>query len=176
MIKLSYDINTYRKQLLESINEGDVIVELGAHVGGTSKLILDKLDDCTLIAVDNSPEAILSMAKIKSGNFTFISGDVRRHDVLSEVFKTVQKCDVLSVDLGGGYHPDTVFKVFYIWASTLKPAHSFIRNKGLLDFSNSVSFEEYDFKSENGYLASHGDEGIPPQIKEFELWTDSLKD
>ena len=25
MIKLSYDINTYRKQLLESINEGDFL-------------------------------------------------------------------------------------------------------------------------------------------------------
>ena len=34
-------------------------------------------------------------------NLTFISGDVRRHEILLEAFRLTQKCDVLSVDLGG---------------------------------------------------------------------------
>ena len=73
-------------------------------------------------------------------NVEFISGDVRLHDVLENVTKRLIElnkisldnshdnlnndldlsknslCDVLSIDLGGGYHPDTVFKVFYIWS------------------------------------------------------------
>ena len=118
------------------------------------------------------------MEKLASeySNLTFISGDVRRHEILLEAFKLTQNCDILSVDLGGGYHPDTVFKVFYIWSSTFKPIHSLIRNKGLADFCNSASVSCRDFKSANGHLESYIDEGIPPQIKEFELWTPSLRD
>ena len=171
MIKLSYNIQNFRKQILETISEEDVIIELGSHIGGTSKLILDNLNNCEFIAIDNSPEAIDKMSQL---DLKFISGDVRKHDTIVEVFKIVQKCDILLIDLGGGYHPDTVFKVFYIWASTFKPKFTFIRNRGLLEFSNSVFFDEFDYKSEKGYIESYHSEGVPPQIKEFELCTDSL--
>lgn len=169
MIKLSYDINNYRKDLRELVKEGDVVIELGCHVGGTTRLLLDK---CNVIAVDNSPEAIEEMAKL---DVEFIKGDVRLHDVISEVFKKVQRCDVLAIDLGGGYHPDTVFKVFYIWSSTFKPKHAVIRNRGLLEFYNSATGSGEDYVSFEGYLESYHDSGIPPQIKEFDLWTPKLK-
>ena len=87
MIKLSYNIDIYRKQLLDIIQPGDTIIELGAHIGNTSKLILEKYDDCTLISLDNSPEAIEQMAKISNTNFTFIPGDVRLHDIILEIYK-----------------------------------------------------------------------------------------
>ena len=169
MIKLSYDIINYRKDLLELVSEGDVVIELGCHVGGTSQLIFDK---CRLIAIDNSPEAIEEMAKL---DVEFIKGDVRLHDVIAEVFNKVQKCDVLAIDLGGGYHPDTVFKVFYIWSSTFKPKHTVIRNRGLLEFFNSAIGSGEEYMSCEGYLESYHDSGIPPQIKEFDLWTPELK-
>lgn len=169
MIKLSYNVKNYRKDLQDLIEDGDVVIELGCHTGGTTRLIADK---CNIIAVDNSPEAVDEMAKL---DVEFISGDVRLHDVLAEVFKKVQKCDVLAIDLGGGYHPDTVFKVFYIWSSTFKPKHTVIRNRGLLEFFNSAKSSGEDYFSEEGYLESYHDSGIPPQIKEFELWTPSLK-
>ena len=169
MIKLSYDIKNYRKNLLELISDGDVVIELGCHVGGTTQLISDK---CRVIAIDNSPEAIEEMAKL---DVDFIKGDVRLHDVITEVFNRVQKCDILAIDLGGGYHPDTVFKVFYIWSSTFKPQHSVIRNRGLLEFYNSASGSGEDYVSFGGYLESYHDSGIPPQIKEFGLWTPELK-
>lgn len=169
MIKLSYNVKNYRKDLQDLIEDGDVLIELGCHTGGTTRLIADK---CNIIAVDNSPEAVDEMAKL---NVEFISGDVRLHDVIAEVFKKVQKCDVLAIDLGGGYHPDTVFKVFYIWSSTFKPKHTVIRNRGLLEFFNSASGSGEDYFSEDGYLESYHDSGIPPQIKEFELWTPSIK-
>ncbi|WP_299523518.1 class I SAM-dependent methyltransferase [uncultured Methanobrevibacter sp.] len=178
MIKISYDIKEYRKELFNILNNGNNIIELGCHVGKTTKLILDKFDDINIISIDNSPEAIAKMEKLTNNysNLTFISGDVRRHEILLEVFKLIQDCDILSVDLGGGYHPDTVFKVFYIWSSTFKPNHSIIRNKGLVDFCNSAIVSCNDFKSQNGHLESYIDEGIPPQIKEFELWTPSLRE
>ena len=55
MIKLSYDIKKYRQDLLDLINDNDIVIELGCHIGGTTKLISKK---CNVIAVDNSPEAV----------------------------------------------------------------------------------------------------------------------
>lgn len=166
MIKLSYDVNDYRKQILDLVNDKDVVIELGCHTGNTSKVILEK--NVELIALDNSPEAACEMNKL---NLTFINADVRLHETLLEVFKITQSCDVLAIDLGGGYHPDTVFKVFYIWSSTFKPKHTVIRNRGLVEFYNSVNELLGDYASDGGFLDSYKDSGIPPQIKEFELWT-----
>lgn len=166
MIKLCYDVKDYRRQIRDVINNGDKVIELGCHMGNTSKVILENAVD--LIAIDNSPEAGEEMEKL---DLTFINADVRLHETLSEVFNIIQRCDVLAIDLGGGYHPDTVFKVFYIWSSTFKPKHTIIRNRGLVEFYNSVSEVSGDYKSEDGFLDSYNDSGIPPQIKEFDLWT-----
>ncbi len=158
----------YRQDLADLTKKGDTVIELGCHVGGTTKLLLDK---CRVIAVDNSPEAIDEMAKLDA---TFISGDVRKHEVIAKIFEMIQSCDVLAIDLGGGYHPDTVFKVFYIWSSTFKPKHTAIRNRGILEFVNSASGNE-DYATSEGYLETYHDSGIPPLLKEFDLWTPSLK-
>lgn len=166
MIKLCYDVNDYRTQISGAINEGDTVIELGCHTGNTSKVILE--NDVRLIAIDNSPEASEEMNKL---DLTFINADVRLHDTISEVYKLTQRCDVLAIDLGGGYHPDTVFKVFYIWSSTFKPKSTIIRNRGLVEFYNSISEVMGDFMSYEGFLDSYKDSGIPPQIKEFDLWT-----
>ena len=199
-IKLSYDMKVYRQQLYEVINNEDVVVELGCHVGKSTEVISKLANKGHIISIDNSPEAISIMEEFEKNhnNVEFISGDVRLHNVLENVTKRLIElnkinldnsynsldndlnssknslCDVLSIDLGGGYHPDTVFKVFYIWSSTLKPKVTLIRNKGLIDFVNSIEFSE-KIESEEGYLESYENQGIPPQIKEFGLWTDSLK-
>ena len=170
MIRLSYDIKNYRNDLTELVQSGDTVIELGCHLGGTTKLLPN---DSIVIAVDNSPESKGKFDDME--NIMFISGDVRLHDVLADVFKLVQSCDVLAIDLGGGYHPDTVFKVFYIWSSTFKPKHTVIRNRGILEFFNSAIGSDENYKSLDGYLDSYNDSGIPPQIKEFDLWTPSLK-
>lgn len=171
MIKLSYNVKNYRKDLLELANTGDEVIELGCHLGGTTKLISD---NCNVVAVDNSPEAVEVMEKLE--NVIFVSGDVRSHDIIAEVFKIIQSCDILAIDLGGGYHPDTVFKVFYIWSSTFKPKHTIIRNRGLLEFLNTAVGSGEDYSSEYGYLDSYHDSGIPPLIKEFDFWTPSLRE
>lgn len=169
MIKLSYDIKNYRKDILELTEADDTVIELGCHTGGTTRLIAEK---CNVFAVDNSPEAGDEMKKL---DVTFITGDVRKHEVIGEVFKLIQSCNVLAIDLGGGYHPDTVFKVFYIWSSTFKPSHTIIRNRGILEFFNSAKGSSEDYKTDKGHLETYHDSGIPPLIKEFELWTPKLK-
>ena len=175
VIKLSYDRKVYRQHLREVLEKTDNVVELGAHVGKSSEIILYKLTTGRLISIDNSPEAIEPMDRLSryNDNFTFISGDVRLHETLEQVAKSIDRCDVLSIDLGGGYHPDTVFKVFYIWSSTLKPRDVLIRNQGLIDFVNSADYDE-EFTSSEGWLESCGNQGIPPQIKEFSLWSDKI--
>ena len=95
MIKLSYDVKKYRRDLLELVEADDIIIELGCHVGGTTKLISP---GCKVIAVDNSPEAIDEMKNIE--NVNFIPGDVRLHEIIAEVYKITQSCDVLAIDLG----------------------------------------------------------------------------
>ncbi len=169
MIKLCYDVEKYRQNLLDLVESGDTVIELGCHVGGTTRLFPE---DSNVIAIDNSPEAIDEMAKL---DVNFISGDVRLHEVIAEVFKISQSCDVLAIDLGGGYHPDTVFKVFYIWSSTFKPKHTVIRNRGILEFYNSALGSGEEIISDEGYLETYHDSGIPPLIKEFDLWTPKLK-
>lgn len=175
MIKISHDIKIYREQLEEVLKENDTVVELGCHVGNTSEIIAKKIKNGKLIAIDNSPESVPKMNSLMENykNIEFTSEDVRLHDVLENVAKKLDNCDILSVDLGGGYHPDTVFKVYFIWASVLKPTITLIRNKGLIDFVRSSKTEE-KIESKEGWLESCRGEGIPPQIKEFELWSSKL--
>ena len=175
MIKLCYDVKEYRRQILDSAINGDSIIELGCHVGNTTRVLLESFRGSRIIAIDNSPEAEEKMNELACENMEFINADVRLHETLLEVYRKIPKCDILAIDLGGGYHPDTVFKVFYIWSSTFKPKHTIIRNRGILEFVNSSETSGEDYKSEKGYLDSYHDSGIPPQIKEFGLWTPSLK-
>ena len=170
MIRLSYDVKRYREDIADLVGPKDTVIELGCHTGGTTKTIPES---CNIIAVDNSPEATHEMELLP--HVRFINGDVRRHEILAEVFKISQKCDILAIDLGGGYHPDTVFKVFYIYSSTFKPKHTVIRNRGLLEFLNSAQGSGEDYISKEGFLETYHDSGIPPLIKEFDFWTPSLK-
>lgn len=179
MIKIVYDIKVYRQVLRDNIKKDDVVVELGCHVGNSTRIIGDLSPDGAVISLDNSPESVDAMKSVSNTypSTEFIKADVRLHETLEEValkIKDIGRCDVLSVDLGGGYHPDTTFKVFFIWSSTLKPRDTIIRNRGLLDFIHSASTDEL-VKSEMGWLESSGNDGIPPRLKEFKLWSSKLR-
>ena len=179
MINVVYDIKVYRQVLKDIIREDDVVVELGCHVGNSTRIISQLAPEGKIIALDKgteSKEKLEQLNKEVKTPIEFIQSDVRLHETLEEVAKKVSElggCDVLSVDLGGGYHPDTTFKVFFIWSSTLKPRNTIIRNRGLLDFIHSSSTSEL-IRSENGWLESCGDDGIPPRLKELKLWSPKL--
>lgn len=176
MIKVVYDINIYRESLKNIIKPEDTVVELGCHIGNSTKIISELAPDGKIISIDNSPESTEHMQKLmdKYKNIEFIKADARLHETLECVIKKVKTCDVLSVDLGGGYHPDTTFKVFFIWSSSLKPRQTIIRNRGILDFIHSTSTVE-TIKSEDGWLESSGGAGVPPRLKEFTLWSSKIK-
>jgi hypothetical protein len=179
MINIAYDIKVYREILKEIIKEDDVVVELGCHVGNSTRIISELAPKGKIIALDKGTESKEKLEQLNEEVETpikFIQSDVRLHDTLEEVAKKVDEmggCDVLSVDLGGGYHPDTTFKVFFIWSSTLKPRDTIIRNRGLLDFIHSSTSSEI-IRSEYGWLESCGADGIPPRLKELKLWSPKL--
>lgn len=175
MIHLSYDRKKYQEDMIKNIRPFDNVVEIGCHIGTSTKIISRLNQDGTVFAFDNSPESSEAMNNlgIDYSNIEFIRADVRDENVLYDFLKTENKIDVLCVDLGGGYHPDTVFKVFFIWSSVLKPRVSLIRNRGLIDFINSSSTSE-DIKSYEGFLDSSADNIIPQNLKELELWSDKL--
>lgn len=175
MIKVVYDINVYRKALRDIVNANDVVVELGCHVGNSTRILAELANEGKVIALDNSPEAVESMAQVENEyrNVEFIKTDVRLHESLESIIKKIGSCDVLSVDLGGGYHPDTTFKVFFIWSSSLKPRETIIRNRGLLDFLHSASSDE-KIESKYGWLESSARDGVPPRLKELTLWSSKL--
>ena len=179
MIKIVYDIKVYREVLKNIIKEDDVVVELGCHVGNSTRIISQMTPHGRIIALDKSSqseEKMQELIKEEKSSIEFIKSDVRLHETLEEVAGKVNEiggCDVLSIDLGGGYHPDTTFKVFFIWSSTLKPRETIIRNRGLLDFLHSASSSEI-IKSNMGWLESCADDGIPTRLKELKLWSSKL--
>ena len=179
MINVVYDIKVYRQALREIIQKDDVVVELGCHVGNSTRIIAQLAPEGKIIALDKgsqSKEKLYELIKESDTSIEFIQSDVRLHETLEEVTRKVNElggCDVLSVDLGGGYHPDTTFKVFFIWSSTLKPRETIIRNRGLLDFLHSSTSSEI-IRSENGWLESCGDDGIPTRLKELKLWSPKI--
>lgn len=176
MINIAYDIKVYRQILKKIVREDDVVVELGCHVGNSTRIISQLAPNGIIIALDKGSESKDKLEQLNEEVETaieFIEKDVRLHETLEEVAKKVSElggCDVLSVDLGGGYHPDTTFKVFYIWSSTLKPRETIIRNRGLLDFIHSASGSEI-IRSEKGWLESCRDDGVPKRLKELKIWS-----
>ena len=115
----------------------------------------------------------MSNLGIEYANIHFFNVDVRNEEVLYDFVNKCEKIDVLCVDLGGGYHPDTVFKVFFIWSSVLKPRVSLIRNRGLIDFINSSTTTE-NIKSDEGFLDSSAKNIVPKDLKELKIWSKKL--
>lgn len=172
MILLSYDRRQYQEDMINNIQLLDNVVEIGCHVGVSTRIISRLNQDGYVYAFDNSPESSKAMNNLglDHRNVIFFNQDVRDEKVLYEFVEEYGQIDVLCIDLGGGYHPDTVFKVFFIWSSVLKPRVTLIRNRGLIDFINSSAVSE-NIQSDEGYLESSYMDILPSSLKELELWT-----
>lgn len=166
MIKISYKRSDYQQDMIDNIKLLDNVVELGCHVGTSTKIISRLAQDGCVYAYDNSPESTHEMNKLKIEykNILFKKADVRDKQVVYNQADIGDKINVLCVDLGGGYHPDTVFKVFFLWSSILKPRLTLIRNRGLMDFVNTSTTDE-NIISKHGYLKSSSDAITPKQYK-----------
>ena len=175
MIHLSYDRRKYQEDMINNIRTFDNVVEIGCHIGTSTKIISKLNQDGIVYAFDNSPESTEAMDNlgIEYNNIQFFNADVRNEEVLYDFSRRCEKIDVLCVDMGGGYHPDTVFKVFFIWSSVLKPRVSLIRNRGLIDFINSSTTNE-NIRSDEGYLDSSAKNVVPDNLKELAIWSKKL--
>jgi len=169
MIHISYDRRQYQKDMIDNIACFDNVVELGCHVGISTKIISKLCQDGSVYAFDNSPESVEAMNNlgIEYSNIEFKHADVRDKNLIYDFAKEHPDIDVLCIDLGGGYHPDTVFKVFFLWSSILKPRVSLLRNRGLIDFINSSNSNE-KYSSECGYLSTCADNITPNGYKKIQ--------
>lgn len=152
MIKISYKRSDYQQDMIDNIKLLDNVVELGCHVGISTQIISRLCQDGSVYAYDNSPESTKAMRKlqIENKNIIFQNADVRNVEIIQKQAQ-LDDLDVLCVDLGGGYHPDTVFKVFFLWSSILNPRITLIRNQGLMEFVNASQTKDKTDTS-TGYL------------------------
>jgi len=177
VIKLAYESENYRRVLSDVVQEGDVVLELGPHVGKSTTGYVDFADEIVLVDKGKDCFDRLSQMQKDFDDLVFVYGDVRGFDAIKLVLQHINECDVLAVDLGGGRFPDTVFKVWATWSGVFKPRDSVVRNRGLIEFIKKSSIEDglrmgY---SDSGWLNEYGRSTpykLREQLKEFKHWVD----
>jgi len=178
MITLVYNVRLYRKLLREIVGEGEIVLEIGPHMGKSTLTYVEKAGKVVLVEKSSQPMYNLEVLREKYPNIHIIKGDARSFDTIKAVLRVINHCDVMAVDIGGGRYPDTVFKVWATWSGVFKPRDSVIRNRGLIEFVERVKIrdEMLDVKFEDtGWLSSYG-RAMPyklkKQLEEFRWWVD----
>ncbi|MFH1787769.1 MAG: SAM-dependent methyltransferase [Candidatus Altiarchaeota archaeon] len=178
MIRLVYDVGRYRSVLADSVREGDVVVEIGPHVGKSTADYVEKAGKVVLVDKGSDCAGALDDFAGEHGNVVFVCGDVRGFDAMKLVLNHVDSCDVLAVDMGGGRHADTVFKVWATWSGVFKPRDSVIRNRELAEFIQRVDLDDDSVVcrfDDAGWLAKWGRKTpfkLKKQLEEFKYWID----
>jgi hypothetical protein len=178
VITVVYDVKAYRSLLSKTVREGDVVVEIGPHVGRSTDAYVGRARLAVLVDKGKDCAGALEEYAGARGNVEFVCGDARGFDTLSLVLKHAPSCDLLAVDLGGGRFPDTVFKVWGTWSGVLKPRDSVIRCRGLAEFLGRAKVADDTLPTkfrDAGWLAEYG-RGLPSrmreQLAEFGHWVD----
>ncbi len=178
MIRIAYKKERYRELLGEMVNEGDTVIEVGPHLGESTRRYVKKAEKA--VVVDKSVQAREAMNGLQEEyrNLVFVEGDVRSFETVEAVMEETRDCDLLAVDIGGGRYPDTVFKVWATLSGIFEPVKSLIRNRGLAEFIQRAEVADEsvirDFPV-NGWLSEYG-RGMPYKLKkqldEFGFWVD----
>jgi hypothetical protein len=176
MISLVYDVGRYRCLLSETVCGGDVVVEIGPHIGKSTDSYVARASKAILVDKGSDCRRDLMEYALEHGNVEFIFGDARDFATLELVRLHALSCDVLAVDLGGGRFPDTVFKVWGTWSGVFKPRDSIIRCRGLAEFIRKAKVSDDSLPSafeDSGWLNMYG-RGTPDEMKnqldEFSHW------
>ncbi|OYT40006.1 MAG: hypothetical protein B6U86_04745 [Candidatus Altiarchaeales archaeon ex4484_43] len=178
MISIVYNVERYRKLLSREVKKGDIVIELGPHIGrGT----LSYIDGTRLtVTVDKSSQSENAFEEIKGRcpNLRFVRGDVRSFETIEKVLKLTRRCDLMAIDIGGGRFPDTVFKVWATWSGIFKPRDSIIRNRGIAEFVQRAEVRDDSIKrkfEDDGWLSEWGramPHKLKKQLDEFGFWVD----
>ena len=164
MISIVYDHKRYHKALAEHIRPEDSVLEIGPHIGGSTKVIAEKAKE--VVAVDKAKQSAEALQE--NPDIAFVKGDVRFFETIDDILKIRKSFDVIAMDMGGGRFPDTVFKVWAVWSGIFKPRDSIIRNRGLGEFLMRAKVEDPVLEKEfvnNGWLTQSGRKH-PKQLKE----------
>jgi hypothetical protein len=178
MISIVYEVGRYRKLLADTVRHGDVVVEIGPHVGKSTDAYVGKAKKAVLVDKGKDCASCLKEYAQRHDNAVFVMGDARGFDCLSLVLKHAPRCDVLAVDLGGGRFPDTVFKVWGTWSGVLAPRDSIIRCRGLAEFVRRARVDDDAIPSsfdDAGWLRDYGratPTKLRDQLDEFRHWID----
>jgi hypothetical protein len=178
MISVVYKSRLYRELLDKSVKDGDIVIEIGPHIGSATERYCSRAG--LTVAIDKgaqSEDAFQKMQK-KNANLFFFRDDARSFDAVKRVLEKTQRCDVLAVDMGGGRFADTVFKVWAVWSGVFRPKHSIIRNRSIAEFVQKAKIEDpallMDFPND-GWLSTWG-RTVPSRLKdqlgEFSFWVD----
>ncbi len=178
MISVSYNVSRYRSLLYDTVQEGDTVLEIGPHRGGSTDAYVGKAG--TVVLVDKGRDCASTLEEyVRShGNVAYVCGDARGFDAVTLVLEHIDKCDVLAVDLGGGRFPDTVFKVWATWSGIFKPRDSVIRCRGLAEFLRRAQVRDEtlpDSFEDCGWLSEYGREtpyNLKKQLDELSRWVD----
>ncbi len=173
MILICYDRNRYHKLLSEVVRPSDTVIEVGPHLGESTKVIARRAK--SVVAVDKASQAEKAFRE-KPGNVEFVRGDVRFFETIDKTLKLIKSCDVLAMDMGGGRFPDTVFKVWAVWSGVFKPRDSVIRNRGLGEFIRRAQIKDPVLEKnflDSGWLSQSGRKRprqLKEGLKELGLW------
>ena len=181
MISVVYKSRQYRELLDKTVNIGDVVIEIGPHVGSATKLYCGRTK--LTVAVDKGAQSEIAFRKLaeKYSNLFFLRDDARSFDAVKAVLEKTQSCDVLAVDIGGGRFADTVFKVWAVWSGVFRPSRSIIRNRGIAEFVQKAEVCDDSVQREfpdDGWLSVWG-RTVPSRLKEqlgeFSFWIDPAR-
>ncbi|MEM4347399.1 MAG: SAM-dependent methyltransferase [Candidatus Altiarchaeota archaeon] len=176
MISIVYDVDIYRKILRERVNEGDIVIEIGPHIGKSTSCYERKVKLGILVDKSIESEKGLQSLLKKNKNLKFIKGDARSFKTVKKVMELTNSCNFLALDVGGGRYPDTVFKIWAIWSGVFKPKNSVIRNRGLAEFVQKLKIEDKSLKRkfrDDGWLSEYGraiPSALKKQLDEFKFW------
>ena len=168
MIKIVYDCERYHDVLRSVAQPEDLAIEIGPHVGGSTKALASAC--AKVISVDKAEQAEAASGRFPD-NVSFVRGDVRFFSTVAEVLKLTKSCDVFAIDMGGGRFPDTVFKVWAVWSGVFKPRDAVIRCRGLAEFIKRAEIDDPKIDSlfgglkDSGWLSQCG-RATPIQLKD----------
>jgi hypothetical protein len=178
MISIVYRVGEYRNLLNRWVRKGDVVIELGPHIGKGTIPYLERTK--MTVAVDKSLQSERFFEGIggRYPHLRFVRGDARSFNTVERVLEVTDRCDLIAVDLGGGRFPDTVFKVWATWSGIFEPRNSIIRNRGLAEFVQRAEILDDSIRrkfEDDGWLSEWG-RAMPyklrKQLDEFNFWVD----